>query len=289
MTVDQLSWDDIRLLLAASRAGSLSALARELGVDPTTVGRRTKALERSVRLSLFQRGHGALGLTDEGRHLLRHARQMEEAARAFRMSARNLHDAPEGLIRISAPPTLARFVLAPGVAALHRQAPGITVEIETEPANVRLETWEADIAVRLGPPTEVTDTLLIRKVGQVDYAVFEPEGAPVPPGWAAYAKRFSHVPEAAFIEEALDGAEPVMRANDPMSMAQAVAAGVARTVLPVMLGTAVPGLRQAGSPVLQREVWLLRNPDTGEASAVRTAHEWIVALFEGPYRWAGPS
>ncbi|WP_109563797.1 LysR family transcriptional regulator [Jannaschia seohaensis] len=279
MTLERLSWDDIRLLLAASRAGSLTALARELAVDPTTVSRRTKALEQAVRLSLFQRGHGALGLTEEGQRLLSHAQEMEDAERAFRMSARKLRDAPDGLVRISAPPTLARFVLAPGVAALHRQAPGISVEIETEPANVRLDKWEADIAVRLGPPRDVPDTLLVRRVGTADYAVFEPADAPPPSGWAAYPKRFSHVPEADFVENALAGAEPVMRSNDPMSMALAVAAGAARAVLPVLLGEIVPGLRQAGGSVLEREIWVLRNAETGETSAVRTAHDWLVGLF----------
>lgn len=279
MAAEHLSWDDLRLLLAASRVSSLSEFAQELSLDPTTASRRSKMLEMSLRLSLFQRGHGIFRLTDEGRHLLQFAQRMEEAELAFRSSARKLRDAPEGMVRISAPPTLARFVLAPGVASLHQQAPGITVEIETEPANVRLEKWEADIAVRLGSPKNVTDTILIRKVGRVDYAIFEPVDMRVPLGWAAYARRFSHVPEAAFIEDALGGMEPVMRANDPMLLAQAVSAGIARTVLPVMLGRAVPGLRQSGNPVLQREVWSLRNAETGEASAVKTAHQWLVELF----------
>lgn len=279
MVAQHLSWDDIRLLLAASRATSLSELALELSLDPTTVSRRSKMLEMTLRLTLFQRGHGVLRLTDEGRHLLQHAQRMEEAEIAFRSSAQKLRDAPEGFVSISAPPTIARLVLAPGVARLHLQAPGIIVDIETEPANVRLEKWEADIAVRLGPPTNVTNTVLIRKVGKVDYAIFEPASMPVPSGWAAYARRFSHVPEAAFIEDMLDGREPVMRANDPMLLAQAVSAGAARTVLPVMLGRAVPGLRQSGDPVLQREVWTLRNAETGEASAVKTVHQWLVELF----------
>lgn len=279
MTWKGLHWDDIRLLLAASRVGSLSALARELAVDPTTASRRTKALEVSVGLSLFQRNHGTLGLTEEGRQLLGHAQAMEEAERAFRISARMLRDTPEGLVRISAPPTLARHVLAPGIAGLTLQTPGISVEIETEPENVRIDKWEADIAVRLGAPKNVPDSLLVRRVGTAKYAVYEPKDALRPLGWAAYPKRFSHVPEAAWVENVLGGQDPILRANDPMSMASAVAAGAARAVLPVALGQAVPGLKKAGDPVLEREIWILRNPETGRASSVRTVYNWLVDLF----------
>ncbi|GAA5080861.1 LysR family transcriptional regulator [Roseibacterium beibuensis] len=280
MNRERLPWDDLKLLLAADRAGSLNALADLLAMDPTTASRRMKALEKSVGLSLFVRAHGALRLTGEGLQLLDHARAMEDAERAFRISVEALKDTPGGVVRISAPPTIARFVIAPGIGALQATAPNIAIEMDTEPANVRLENWETDIAVRLGAPQNVTDMLLVRRVGVAPYAVFEPRQARPELGWVTYSKRFSHVPEAAYVEEALAGAEPVLRSNDPMAMALAVAAGAGRAVLPVELGKSVAGIVQSGAPVLKREIWVLRHPETGETSAVRTAYEWLVGLFD---------
>jgi DNA-binding transcriptional LysR family regulator len=66
----RLPWDDLKLLIAAYRAGSLNALADQLAMDPTTASRRMKALEKSVGLSLFVRTHGALRLTAEARQSL---------------------------------------------------------------------------------------------------------------------------------------------------------------------------------------------------------------------------
>ena len=40
-----MSWDDTRIFLALTRAPSLRAAARSLGVDQATVGRRLNALE----------------------------------------------------------------------------------------------------------------------------------------------------------------------------------------------------------------------------------------------------
>ncbi|MCR9255773.1 MAG: LysR family transcriptional regulator [Alphaproteobacteria bacterium] len=282
MRLDPLPWDELKLLLAAGRTSSLKSLAHEMGIDPTTASRRMKTLEETVGLSLFIRSHGALRLTDEGNRLLRHAQSMERAEQDFRISVQKLKNLPKGVVRISAPPTIARFVLGPAINRLRRTAPDISIDLETETGNVRLERWEADIAVRLGAPRDVTDTLLVSRIGTAAYAVFEPANGPRPAGWIAYPRRFSHVPEAAWVEDRLAGTEPVMRANDPMAMAMAVAAGAGRAVLPVALGPAVPGIVQPAPPVLEREVWALRHAETGKTSAVRTAYEWLVETFRPP-------
>ena len=43
-----LDWDDLRVVLAVARGGTLSAAARALAVTQPTVGRRIDAFERAV-------------------------------------------------------------------------------------------------------------------------------------------------------------------------------------------------------------------------------------------------
>lgn len=172
-------------------------------------------------------------------------------------------------------------MICPALGALRGRAPYLCLEVETEPANVRLENWDADIAVRLGAPAGLSDTLLVCRLGRAHYAVFEPETAPGDLGWIAYPERFRHVPEAAHVEEALAGRTPVKRSNDPMAIALAVARGVGRAVLPVDLAGIVPGVVQTGAPVLSRDIWGIRRRETGQTSAVRTVHEWLIELFDG--------
>ena len=45
----KLDWDDLRFFLAVAAAGSLSAAARELGVNTTTVLRRIASLEEALQ------------------------------------------------------------------------------------------------------------------------------------------------------------------------------------------------------------------------------------------------
>ena len=48
-------WDDVRVLLAALRAGSFTAAATRLGSDQSTVSRRIAALEQALGVALFER------------------------------------------------------------------------------------------------------------------------------------------------------------------------------------------------------------------------------------------
>ena len=54
-------WDDLRVFLAAARAGTAASAAQRLGLDATTVGRRIAALETALKSTLFVRSRsGAL-------------------------------------------------------------------------------------------------------------------------------------------------------------------------------------------------------------------------------------
>jgi Bacterial regulatory helix-turn-helix protein, lysR family len=57
MTGEHLDWDNLRYFLAVARAGKLTAAARRLGQDHTTVGRRNSTQHRRAHATC--RGVGA--------------------------------------------------------------------------------------------------------------------------------------------------------------------------------------------------------------------------------------
>ena len=65
-----MNWDDLRFVLALSRAGSLARAARELKVDHTTVGRRIEAVEAGLGVKLFTRTSTGYLPTAEAERLL---------------------------------------------------------------------------------------------------------------------------------------------------------------------------------------------------------------------------
>ena len=72
-----MDWNDFRLILAISRAGSLRGAAQELGNDHSTIFRWLNALEARFEVQLFERNGGVYTPTDAGDRMLLAAERME--------------------------------------------------------------------------------------------------------------------------------------------------------------------------------------------------------------------
>ena len=72
-----MNWDDLRFVLALSKAGSLARAAKELRVDHTTVGRRIEAVEADLGLRLFTRTTTGYVPTAEAERLMPDIEQVE--------------------------------------------------------------------------------------------------------------------------------------------------------------------------------------------------------------------
>jgi DNA-binding transcriptional LysR family regulator len=80
--LDDLTLDQMRVLIAVTEAESFSAAARRLGRVQSAVSQSVQALEQTMRLSLFDRSGKMPVLTDVGREVLHDARQVVQRADA---------------------------------------------------------------------------------------------------------------------------------------------------------------------------------------------------------------
>lgn len=150
----KFDWNRARAFLVTAEEGSLSAAARALGMAQPTLGRQVDALEEELGVVLFERAGRGLVLTPSGLELLDHVRSMGEAAGRVSLAASGHTQSVEGSICITASEIYSAYVLAPIVAKLRREYPGITVEIVASNAAIDLKRREADIAVRNFRPTQ---------------------------------------------------------------------------------------------------------------------------------------
>ena len=150
----KFDWNRARTFLVTAEEGSLSAAARARGMAPPTLGRQVDALEEELGVVLFERAGRGLVLTPSGLELLDHVRAMGEAAGRMSLAASGHTQSVEGSICITASEIYSAFVLAPLVAKLRAEHPGITVEIVASNAAIDLKRREADIAIRNFRPTQ---------------------------------------------------------------------------------------------------------------------------------------
>lgn len=160
-----LDWDHYRTLLAVLQEGSQSGAARALGVSQPTVGRHIEALELSAGKPLFLRSHQGLLPTETALSMRAHAETMAASAAALARAASADGNAPEGTVRISASEVIGLEVLPPILAGLQERYPRLAIELSLSDVVEDLLKQEADIAVRMVPPTQ--GALVSRRIGAI--------------------------------------------------------------------------------------------------------------------------
>lgn len=145
---EDLRWDDVRIFLASHRYKSLGAAAGKLALDTSTVSRRLTAFETSLGQRLFERSRDGLHPTHAAEAVLAAAEAMEAAIGRLGRDASNVETEPAGIVRLSVAPGMADVFVAPALARLHAEHPGIDIELDASMRTLDLTRHEADLALR---------------------------------------------------------------------------------------------------------------------------------------------
>ncbi len=145
---------DLEILLAVVRRGSFAAVAREQGVDPSSISRSIAALEADLGLRLLQRSTRRLSLTDAGASYCRRIEPLVEELRAAGDAARSAARAPSGRLRLTASVAFGEACLVPLLPAFRRAYPEILLDLVLSDANLDLLGEQMDLAIRLAPRIE---------------------------------------------------------------------------------------------------------------------------------------
>lgn len=145
-------WSDLRYFLELARTGKLSATARKLAVEHTTVARHITRLEEQLASSLFSRRRDGYFLTEAGEALVPHVEAME-AAMLGAMSESGIQTrGATGTVRIGTPEAFGLCVVVPQLANLYDEHPELQVELLPLPHFPSLAAREVDILITLDPP-----------------------------------------------------------------------------------------------------------------------------------------
>lgn len=277
-------WNDARLVLAVSRTGSLTAAAKGLRVDHSTVFRRLAALEARLGLPLFERGPGgAYQPTAAGARAALAAERMEEEALGLARDLAGQDRRLTGRLRVTCSETLAYRLLTLHIARFRAAQPGIVVELVVDSRVLNLSRREADVALRVARPRE--GDLWGRKLADVAWTAYgAADYLAGMPALTSAADLSSHpligweegtagINAAEWLAQAAPSAAVVYRTNSLVNQLVAARAGIGLALLPCYLGDPEPGLVRAlpGGPVpaLQRELWIVTHQDLRRTARVR--------------------
>ena len=273
-----MDWDDLRYMLAVGRQGTLSAAARVLKVNHSTVFRRIGLIEERLGVRLFERRRDGYTPTIAGEEAISLAERMEGDVHHLERRLAGRDTRPTGIVRVTTTDTLLEGALIQIFATFRTAHPEIRLEVIVDNRLFSLSKRDADVAIR--PSKKPPETLVGRRVSTIATAVY---GATVylekaPPldrldahAWVAPDDSLAELPSARWLQTILKQTHPVFRTNTLTGMLAATKAGLGLAALPCFLGDAEPELRRVRQPAreLESELWLLTLRDLQHVARIR--------------------
>jgi len=268
-------WEEIRTFLAVARSGTLAAAGRALGVDYTTVGRRVRALEHELGLTLFERVRDKYVLTEPAEGIREAAERMEDGALTLERRALGADRTVSGALRIATTDALSQILVLPAIRVMHERHPDIRTHLLTGPARLDISRREADVAVRYIRPE--AGELVSRRIARVAAGFYASRDylarRPVP---SRPTSLRGH--DVVGIEEGLRGwsrplpdARDVLRANNMSTLVLSVALGIGLGALHCWMADPNPELVRLwpDEPLEHDDVYLVLHHDVQRTGRVR--------------------
>jgi DNA-binding transcriptional LysR family regulator len=141
---------DMATFQTLARTGTISAAAHELGVAPSAVSRRLKALEARLGTELVRRSTRALVLTPAGEAYLERAKGLLASIDALEEEMREESLGIAGPVKLAAPLSFGLGELPGPMERFLSENPAVTLELDLRDDQVDLVREGFDLALRIG-------------------------------------------------------------------------------------------------------------------------------------------
>jgi DNA-binding transcriptional LysR family regulator len=146
----KLSTLDLRIFAAIVDQGGISAAARRLGREKSTISRDLAAMEDRLGLRLLHRTTRRVTPTEAGETLAAYARRVVEELEHAEAAMEQLTDAPRGVLKVTAPFAMIRHVIAPHLPRFLAEFPQVQLAFDPNTAILDLVENGIDLALRIG-------------------------------------------------------------------------------------------------------------------------------------------
>ncbi|MEL6571813.1 MAG: LysR family transcriptional regulator [Pseudomonadota bacterium] len=281
-----MDWDQMRVLLAVHREGSLRKAALALNVNHATISRALQSAEDSLGTRLFDRSARGLKLTQPGEVLLPHAEEMERQAFEIQRRIGGMDSEPCGSVRVSMPLSFVQSFFVEILADFSKAYPDIEIEVIATNRISDLNRQEADVSIRAA--FKIDEDLVGRRLADYVVAAFAApdylerhpnlaETGGVGAHWIGWGNDSNWIAATP-----LPYARPRHSLPDIFMQTAAAEKGLGMAWVPAFLGDTVSGLvRVPRVPVEpSRSLWVLLHGDLRRTAKVRAVvdfvAEWVI-------------
>lgn len=282
----QLSWNDIPILLALARAGSMREAAHRLGITTSTVSRHLATAEKRLNTRLFMQVPGGYKPTATGQIFLSGAERTEESVHELISITKAEAGGVVGTVRITSVEPIFDSWMIRQLPELRTRHPQLQVVVIPDNHVLSFTRDEADLAIRVARPYEDA-AILMRRIGSLGMAVY---GATTFRGtlrsrwhtlpWLAYYDDLMQTPEMKWLASSIPSARIVFRCSSVTTLVGACEAGLGVALLPCMMAESADLVCLSDDLEYQRDLWLLTHRQTSKIRRFRAVADWIAATAE---------
>ena len=281
-----MQWDDLTILLAIGRAGTLSGAAQALKLNHSTVFRRLNRIEEDMGVRFFERLPHGYAMTEAGEAATRAAERIDNEVHGLTRELLGRDLRLQGTIRVTAPEGISLYLLSPLLNRFCARHPEIRIDLAITSSHLELARREADLAVRVteAPPDASLGRRLCRfAVGfyaSREYLDNNPHGNFNDYDWLITQGSIERLPPTVWNRGTSQQARVGMTSDNSRLLVQAAEAGLGVIPLPCFWGDGQTELvRVVDEPDEMRwDLWILTHPDLRKTARVRAL---MTFLYEG--------
>ncbi len=158
--------ESLRVFTRVLELGSITSGGRDLRLTPAVASKRIKELEKHLGVRLFNRTTRSITPTEVGRVFYAEAKKILETLDDAEAAVANYSDRPRGVIRVTAPLSVGRRIIAPLVPRFVDAFPDTQVQMRLSDRAVDMLSERLDVAFFVGTPKE--SNLKLRKFVECD-------------------------------------------------------------------------------------------------------------------------
>jgi DNA-binding transcriptional LysR family regulator len=279
-----MNWDDLRIFLAVARMGSVSAAARSLDVEHSTVSRRLQQLEIRLKTRLLDKKRSGYELTSAGEELKKAALNMEREVLLMDGALRGRDKNLAGGLRVTAVNIMSAAVLAPIFSRFSAAYPEIELQIVVSNSDISLAERQADVALRV--TNDPVETLVGKRIATIASTAYgsrkylaELRKHAVPPKWigmtcCGYHKHWT--------KKLSSGDAYQVTVDDPILTQQMLKQNVGLGVLPCYMADPDPLLERYIDPMpeMNMGLWFLFHSDLKRTERIHVFRDFLGSEIE---------
>lgn len=268
------NWDNLRFVLSVIDEGSVSAAARQLGVNHATVLRRIAAFEEQYGGAIFDKSAVGYRPLPDKQQLIQAVREVENGIMSVQRLMQGASPSLSGVVRVSSTDTICQYLLTTMVAALQNESLELEIELLSNNSHLDFSRMEADIFVRpaLSLPEhmsgEAAANLVFRAYGVAD----------CPDQWLALKGPLAKSVAAIWLSENIPQHLCVSGSDSFVILCKLAEAGLGIAILPSFVGESVAGLRHLKDkmPDIHVPIWVGSHEDLRRTPRIRAVNSRII-------------